>query len=395
VPPIGTGYAPIAGDTAQFAGLNKSIVKSFDGTNWANAVGQVVDGSLIVTGTVTAAQLNTNSVYALTLKGGSVTGPNDTSNVGYWIDAGTGSALFTGNVIVGNLITTTSGITKLAANTVGNANIISGSITATQIAANTIIANNIAAGTITADKLAANVLTVGNIVSFNANLGNITSAGYWLRYDTGDVRFGGNVWIGANLNVTGLINGSTLNANTVGRNNFKDGTLPGVTGDGYLPVTVSVGPGIANWDGVDTTSGITIYYKRLGSYVFNPPANFVSSIGYKINFNATLVATGLTVSGTSGFPSVTFGYNGATNPNNVNFVAGGSNRTQQIYNRSLYGITSFNGPISENLSWATVPSNWSTTGTNYVEVWIIATPSAINTAATMTFTNINYTVTPL
>jgi hypothetical protein len=186
---------------------------------------------LIVTGTVTAAQLNTNSVYSLTVRGGSVNGPNDTSNVGFWLDAGTGSALFTGNVIIGdtltigNLVTSASGIPRLAANTVGGGNIIAGSITATQIAAgsitatqiaaNTITASQIAAGTITADKLAANALSVGNIVSFNATLGDVNSPGYWLRYDTGDAHFFGNVTIGSNLVIQGILSNGIINTNSL------------------------------------------------------------------------------------------------------------------------------------------------------------------------------------
>jgi hypothetical protein len=281
----------------------------------------IKNGELITLTGVTAAQINTNSVYALTLRGGSVTGPTDTGNVGYWIDAGTGSALFTGNVAIGNnltignLVTSASGTPRLAANTVGGANIIGNSITATQIApatitaaqiatntitaaqiatttitatqiatntitaaqiaastitagqiaantitatqiaadtitagqiaantitageiaantitanqiaantitadkitANTITANQIAAGTITADKLAANVLSVGNIVSFNATLGDVNSPGYWLRYDTGDAHFFGNVTIGSNLSIQGILSNGIVNTNAL------------------------------------------------------------------------------------------------------------------------------------------------------------------------------------
>lgn len=394
IPPIGTGYAPIAGDTAQFAGLGKSIVKSFDGTNWVTSVGQVVDGSLIVTGTLTAAQMNTNSVYALTMKGGSVTGPTDTANVGYWIDAGNGTALFTGSVIVGNLITTTSGITKLTANSVGSGNIIPGSITATQIAANTILANNIAAGTITADKLAANVLTVGNIVSFNGNLGNTSSNGYWLRYDTGDVRFGGNVSIGANLNVQGLINGSTLAANSVSRENLAPGTIPGSTGSGTVPSSITAGPGIANWGGLDSTSAVNIYWKTVAYFEFSFPNNVSTSVGYNVNFTADVVATGLAVSGTSGFPSITIGYNGVNRPNTTSYKAANPG-SRTLTTKNFYGSTSINQKTSIAVQWATTSADWSPTGTDYVVVWLLATPSVLASNGTFTLTNVNFAVTPI
>jgi hypothetical protein len=238
LPPIGVGYAPIAGDTAQFIELGSdiSVVKSYDGTGWTTSVGTVIDGSLIVTGTVTASQLKANDVYALSMRGGSVTGPTDTGNVGYFLDAGTGSALLTGNVTVGNLITAGS----LAPNSVGSGTIVNGSITGSKIAGSTITGNLLAAntitgnliaqqtitndllatGTITADKLAANVIQSGNVISFNAQIGNTSSPGYWLRYDTGEARFGGNISIGGSLSVAGLINGSALTTNTVGTTNI-------------------------------------------------------------------------------------------------------------------------------------------------------------------------------
>jgi hypothetical protein len=238
IAPIGTGYAPITGDTAQFvqSGGAASVVKSYNGSIWTTVVGEVIDGSLIVTGTVTATQLKANDVYALSMRGGSVTGPDDTGNVGYFLNSGTGSALFTGNVTVGNLITAGS----LAPNSVGSGTIVNGSITGSKlagstitgnliagstitgnlIAGNTITGNLIANGSITADKLAANVIQSGNVISFNANIGNNSSPGYWLRYDTGEARFGGNISIGGNLTVAGLVNGSTLTANTVATTNI-------------------------------------------------------------------------------------------------------------------------------------------------------------------------------
>jgi hypothetical protein len=137
IPPIGTGYAPIAGDTAQFAGLGKSVVKSYNGTQWVDAVGTVIDGSLIVTGTITAAQLNTNSIYALTVRGGGVNGPNDTSNVGYWLDAGTGSSLFTGNTIIGNNLTVGNN-TRIGGNLNVTGLITSGSLNSNTVSTTTV-----------------------------------------------------------------------------------------------------------------------------------------------------------------------------------------------------------------------------------------------------------------
>lgn len=123
VPPIGTGYTPITGDTAQFVYRTTGayVVKTFNAntTAWTTANAQVIDGNVIVTGSITSSQLNANDVYALT------------------------------------------------------------------------------------------------VASTNANVGNVSSNGFWLQANTGDARFGGNVSIGANLNVAGLITTSALQTNTV------------------------------------------------------------------------------------------------------------------------------------------------------------------------------------
>jgi hypothetical protein len=128
--PIGTGYQPIAGDTAQFShtGSGISVVKSYDGSNWINAVGQVINGSLLITGSVTSTTLKSNDVYALSMRGGSVVSTTDTSNVGFFLDAGSGNALFTGDVRVGNLIQNNA----LLANTVTTTTIVANAVTNAQ-----------------------------------------------------------------------------------------------------------------------------------------------------------------------------------------------------------------------------------------------------------------------
>ncbi len=125
--PIGTGYQPIAGDTAQFShtGSGISVVKSYDGSNWINSVGQVINGSLLITGSVTSTTLKSNDVYALSMRGGSVISTTDTSNVGFFLDAGSGNALFTGDVRVGNLIQNNA----LLANTVTTTTIVTQAVT--------------------------------------------------------------------------------------------------------------------------------------------------------------------------------------------------------------------------------------------------------------------------
>ena len=114
------------------------------------------------------------------------------------------------------------------ANSIVQTNTINpGAVTNVGIATQTITTNNMAFGIITADLLAANLIIAKDIVSTNANLGNVSSAGYWLQANSGSARFGGNVSIGnnltignnavigGNLTVAGLITSANLNANTV------------------------------------------------------------------------------------------------------------------------------------------------------------------------------------
>ena len=108
VAPIGTGYTPITGDTAQFiyTTTNAFVVKTFNAnTNgWTTANGQVISGNLIVTGTITSAQLNTNDIYTLNIQSTNANIGNVNSN-GFWLQSNTGDARFGGNTSIGNNLT--------------------------------------------------------------------------------------------------------------------------------------------------------------------------------------------------------------------------------------------------------------------------------------------------
>jgi len=171
VAPIGTGETPINGDTAQFyySPTNVGTVLNYNGSAWQNVTGNVIDGSLIVNGTIAANQIAANAVTAGKIQASAVT------------------------------------TDKLDANSVTTAKIAAGAVTADRIQANSI----------TATQISTSYLYTGNIVSTGATLGNNSSPGYWLRYSDGAARFGGDVSIGSNLTVSGLITASGLNANTV------------------------------------------------------------------------------------------------------------------------------------------------------------------------------------
>lgn len=134
--PIGTGYTPITGDTASFVyALGgtplPNLVATFSSASntWSSVVGQVINGNLLVTGTVGATQINANEVYALNIQSTNANLGNINSN-GFWLSSGTGNARFGGNVSIGSNLTVGGLITAsaLIANTVQTTTMVSNAV---------------------------------------------------------------------------------------------------------------------------------------------------------------------------------------------------------------------------------------------------------------------------
>lgn len=185
-PPIGLGYAPIAGDTAQFLYTDLldpngdvTLVKSYDGSTWSTVPAEVMSGGLIVPGTITANTLNANQVYAVTVQSTNANIGDNNSN-GYWFQANTGNGRFGGNLNIGNYLK------------VGND---------AQIGGNLNVGNTAKIGT---------NLTVGN----NAVIGGNLTIGSNIAIGT-NLTVGNNAVIGGNLNVSGLISQGNLGNATV------------------------------------------------------------------------------------------------------------------------------------------------------------------------------------
>ena len=191
IPPIGTGFAPIDGDTAQFVYTTTptSIVKTYDGTGWTDADGEVIDGNVIVTGTVTASKLAANDIYALTIQSTSATTGSNTSP-GFWLQANTGNARFGGGINIGDsLVVGNTAVIGSNANIGGNLIVganatigqnlsVTGLITAGNLQANTVNTTTIVPDSVTNSN---GVSIVGTVFSNNsvtlANLGLITEGG--------------------------------------------------------------------------------------------------------------------------------------------------------------------------------------------------------------------------
>jgi hypothetical protein len=450
-PPIGTGYAPVQGDTAQFTyipvvGTPVTIYRSFDSATsaWQAVTGQVIDGNVLVSGTVTASKLSANEIYAINTRSTNATFGSTTSN-GYWLRASDGDARFGGNVSVGANLNVTGLITSgtLNSNTVGSSQIVNNAITEIKladaavtgvkiasntvtaakladyavttsklanlavtssqlandavtaakivdaaitggkiapatitgslIAAETITGNLVATGTITgnkiaalaitadkidaaavtADKVAANAITAvkidasavtsdkiaanavttgkiaansitaneisssyiyaGNIVSTNATLGSTSSPGYWLRYSDGAARFGGNVSIGSNLSVEGLITAGALNTDTVGTDQLQDGAVgtaqiaPGVLPGSIVSSSFNAGTVVlpsGGYDGNWPSTGVP--YKLLAySRILPDPAWLTSGAAFDVVISATMTTSGIVPA--SGYPKIYIG----------------------------------------------------------------------------------------
>ena len=324
--PIGTGYVPVDGDVAAFTltgNPNVVVVNQFTASTqtWAAAPGQVVNGNVFVTGSINSNKLAANDIYTLKLQSTNATFGSPTG-FGFWLDAATGNAYMANTVTIGNSLrvgntanignslTIGNNLTVGANATIGGNLTIGGLTTNGNLNPNVVTNSSIAsgvdggkltAGSITATQISAAYVYAGNIVSTNATLNNINSPGYWMAYQTGDARFGGNVSVGDNLTVGNLITASSLNANTVSYNNIVSGTVPPpIGGTTYLPTALSL-TSAASYDWDYTGGFITGYYKTL-SYVTLPVTTSMAALGsgnqlkfqtsFSCNINASSIQTG-------------------------------------------------------------------------------------------------------
>ena len=226
------------------------------------------------------------------------------------------------NATIGGNLT----IGGLATNGALNNNVVTNNTIASGVDGGKLIA-----GTITATQISANYIYAGNIVSNGASFPNLNSPGYWLRYDTGDARFGGNVSIGNNLTVGNLITTSSLNANVVNAQNIVNGVIPPPQGQGFFnPTSISL-TSAAQYDTDYLTGSYFGYYKTL-NYITIPVTSSMAALlssnplKYQASFSANIVASGV-LSGSNGPLFFIFtNYGGTTAPTTY----GGSGITQMI-----------------------------------------------------------------
>ncbi len=158
---------------------SEAVFQVFGGNGGLN-----IDGSNIVTSSITTNEIAANTIVAGDIAANTITAGQ--------IAAGTitttqiaALTILAGNIAAntitaGQIAASTITTTQIAANTITAGNIAASTITTTQIAANTITASNIAAATITTTEIAASTITAGNmnvstLSAITANLGTVTA----------------------------------------------------------------------------------------------------------------------------------------------------------------------------------------------------------------------------
>lgn len=283
-PPIGTGLTPVPGDVSTFtytAGNNQPTgTFSYNGSIWIPVDGQVVNGNVILNGTLSGNAIIANTITATQIATGTITASQIAANTITANNIATGTItaakIATGTITANNIATGTLTTNLFTANTI-SANILQ----ANTFTANTISGQAIDSGTITADKLAANVLIANTVVSTGATLGDFASAGFWLDGATGTARFGNtlsignnlsvgaNATIGGNLTVSGLTTSGVLNSNTVGTTTIQSGAISaGISASSQTTVTI-FNPSQGTRYYSPTTSTITTTQNNQPVYVWS------------------------------------------------------------------------------------------------------------------------------
>jgi hypothetical protein len=374
---INIGNSLIVGSDAQIGGnlnvtglitsggLNVNTVGSSQLTSNAVIAGKIADAAVTL-GALAASSIQANAIAANTMNANILSTGTLNSNI-----------IYAGNITANQITSGTINSNVIYAGTVSANNITSGTLAANVIYAGTVAATNITAGT-----LSSNVIYAGNIVSTGATLNNTSSPGYWLAYQTGDARFGGNVSIGNNLTVGNLITSSALNANVVSFNNIVRGTIPTPVGSNYISPNVTVGPG-----GTNMTETTVNWYDRVLGYTIIPYSPAYATVGpqFVFSFSCNMALTA-SPSGPS-FPYIQLYVkpqysSGSTAPGATYTGLGNA----QYY----VSVSSFTGAVIISIRATLPPAYWTSTTSCLVGVAFFA---SLNGSATATFTTNNWTVT--
>lgn len=154
------------------------------------------------------------------------------------------------------------------------------------VTANVVSGDTIYTGTVTSSKLNANDVYVLKLQSTNANIGNTSSAGFWLDSTSGDARFAGNTSIGNSL-IVGA--NASIGANLTVGANATIGTNLLVGANATVGVNAVIGDNLHV--GNDTNVGNNLLVGANAAIGNN------LSVGADATIGANLNVTGLVTSG--------------------------------------------------------------------------------------------------
>lgn len=276
-----TNYVPIAGDGGAFYGVdtqgnNKTRVARYNGSTWVD-FSTFIPGDLLVEQSITSAQLNVDDIYALNISSTSMaTGGNF------------GDVLQTSNVFCRGF---DNGSRTFAVECSGTPDI---SVGDTVFFSTTFSPNQIGYSVISFYQVSGNdySITVNSPVSLPARYFGFLykeKPGYWLRGSDGSAGFTGNVYIGSNLYISGIISEGKLSDRSVSSRNLEDGItsinlVTGVTSVSNPNSDVSSYSAITTQTDLTTTTALQypLYVKPLATinlvtpdwwYYQSPPQN--------------------------------------------------------------------------------------------------------------------------
>lgn len=242
----------------------------------------ILDGDLLVPGSIMANALAANSVTSNAIAAGAITAGKIAA------DAVTSNSISTGAITADSLAANCIGAAAIAANAITSDKIVSSAITTDKLAASAVTANKIAANTITADNIAANTITAnelaaGTITSDSACIASLKAD--WITAGTLDA---------SKITVTNL-DASKINTGTLNGISITGSTITGstITAKDTLNVNGSTG-----WAQLEFTS----YWNKKGYIYANDQrglnfqgdvsAMFQLPISPSCGFNASYIWTG-------------------------------------------------------------------------------------------------------
>jgi hypothetical protein len=288
----------------------------------------VLDGDLLVPGSVLTNALAANCITTTQLSANCVTSSqlaaNSVTANALSVNSVTANAIAANAIGASAIAAGTITASKLVANTITAAQIASATITGTQIAANTITATNITANTITAAQIAANTITASQIAA-----NTITASQIQAGSISGD-RISGGTITGCQIQTNSANNHAVLQDNVMGIYRDYSG---GSVGAGYgTYMTASTFSSLLDFNACDPTgqyfTTLEIGNNNASTYITaSSHTSGLTVTAPTINLTTTGSATGngVAIQNTSTASGIEIGKTSSTDTPYIDFHSSGNN----------------------------------------------------------------------